>query len=42
MFKPAYFVTPAVFCAAILIVGQACCQIVSLDFFGSIEITTTN
>lgn len=48
MFKPAYFATPADLrvysdnSAAILIVDQGCCQIVSLDFFRSKELTTTN
>lgn len=47
MFKPAYFATPADLwvysdnSAAILIVDQGCCQIVSLDFLSK-EITTTN
>lgn len=46
MFKPAYCATPADLrvysdnSAAILIVDQGCCQIVSLDFFRSKEIAT--
>lgn len=42
MFKNTYFLQYSDNSAAVVIVGQGCCQIVSLDFFRSKEITSTN